>query len=85
MFKTNAAAKDFKFIEIGYDEDKYFESAVLYSLAELTPEKPFVVTWIEWGALPRRGISFSDENNVTRYFYLARSGENGDLLLAEFK
>jgi beta-lactamase regulating signal transducer with metallopeptidase domain len=80
--------KNFKFIEIGYDESenkvKYFEKNVLYSIDKLLPQKPFVVTWMEWGSIPHRGISFVDENNKTRSFYIAQSGKDGALLLLEF-
>jgi hypothetical protein len=89
IFTTSIAVKDFRFIEVGYkDEDMnvtFFENKILYSLKELSPEKPFVVTWMEWGSIPHRGISFVDETNKTRYFYMAMSGENGSLLLVEFK
>ena len=89
MFTTNTAAKNFKFIVVGYreygDEIKFFEEDVLYSLDELTPEKPLVVMWLEQGTIPQRGISFTDENNNTRYFYLSQSGNDGSLFLAEFE
>lgn len=84
----NTEVKNFKFIEIGYEESenqlKYFEKNVLYSINKLSPEKPFVVKWMERGLIPHRGISFVDENNTTRYFYIANSGRDGALLLLEF-
>ena len=89
ILRTNIAAKDFKFIEIGYKGEntniQYYEAAVLYSLDELSPENPLVVTWLEQGTVPHRGLSFVDENNITRYFYIAKSGEDGSLLLIEFE
>lgn len=88
IFITSIVVKDFRFIEVGHkDEDMnvtFFENKVLYSLDELLPEKPFVVTWMEQGLIPHRGISFVDESNTTRYFYIAMSGEDGSLLLVEF-
>lgn len=89
VFTTNITVKDFKFIEVAYKEEdsniSFFENKVLYSLDELSPEKPFIVTWMEQGAIPHRGISFVDETNTTRYFYIAMSGKDGSLLLVEFK
>jgi hypothetical protein len=79
------AVKDFSFIEVGYSEDKYCEAAALYSVDELLPENRLVVTCLEQGMMPHRGISFLDENNATRYFYLMISGENGSLKLVEFE
>lgn len=88
IFTSNFAAEDFHFIEIGHEaKDKtlgIIENRVLYQVGELSPTKPFVVNWTEWGSLPHRGISFKDESGRTRYFYLAMSGEDDSLLLLEF-
>lgn len=88
IFTTNIAVKDFRFIEVGYKDDDidftFFENDVLYSLEELSPAKPFVVTWMEQGTIPHRGISFIDETGATRYFCIAMSGEDGSVFLVEF-
>ncbi|MEA4895463.1 MAG: hypothetical protein VB064_09375 [Oscillospiraceae bacterium] len=85
IFTTCISVKDFRFIEVGYKDEDINVNKVLYSMEELSPEKPFVVTWMEWGSIPHRGISFVDETNKIRYFYIAMSGEDGSLLLVEFK
>jgi tetratricopeptide (TPR) repeat protein len=89
IFTTNIAVKDFKFIEVSFKEQDmgiaFFENKILYSLEELLPEKPFVVTWMEWGSIPHRGISFIDETDTTRYFSIQASGEDGSLYLSEFE
>ncbi len=77
--------KDFKFMAIEHEAVDIKPSEVLYSLDELLPEKPLVVTWMGKGLLPHRGISFVDENNVTRRFSLSLSGEDGTALLVEFE
>ena len=88
IFTTNLAVKNFRFIEVSYQEKdgniKFIENKVLYSLDEFLPEKPFVVTWMEQGAIPHRGIAFDDESGTTRHFYLSMSGEDGSVLLVEF-
>ena len=88
IFTTNIAIKNFRFIEIGFkDEDTdftFFENKELYSIEELSPTKPFVVTWLEQGTIPHRGISFMDETGTIRYFYISMSGMDGSLLLVEF-
>ena len=88
ILATNIPVKDFKFIEVGFEEVDgdvvFLEKDVLYLLEELTAEEPFLVTWMEWGSIPHRGISFIDETDTTRYFYLGMSGEDGSLYLAEF-
>jgi len=64
----------FRWLEIGYnfddDYDFYIYGTTLYEAGEVTPEQPFVVTWIAWGTLSHRGISFVDGHGVTRYFTL---------------
>ena len=88
IFTTNLAVKNFRFIEISSREEdgniKFYESKVLYSLDEFVPEKPFVVTWMEQGAIPHRGVALDDESGTTRHFYLSMSGEDGSVLLVEF-
>ena len=88
IFTTNLAVKNFRFIEISYKEEdgtiNFFENKVLHSLDEFLPEKPFVVTWMEQGAIPHRGVAFDDESGTTRYYYLSMSGEDGSVLLVEF-
>ncbi len=88
LITSNVAVKDFKFIEVGFEERDssivFLENEVLYSLEELTPQEPFLVTWMEWGSIPHRGISFTDETGKTRYFYIGMSGEDGSLFLTEF-
>jgi hypothetical protein len=88
IFTTNVAARDFKFIEIGIDGEgeilEYSPKRELYALEELTPEKPFVVTWTPWGLVSHRGISFLDETDKERYFYITTSGEDGSVMLLEF-
>ena len=87
-FTTTEAVKDFKFIEVGHRIEKdnfiFFEENVLCSIAELLPEEPLVVTWLEQGTIPHRGISFIDAEGITRYFSIAMSGKDGSLLLIEF-
>jgi len=70
---TDKAIKDFAFISVNYDDtgDKISLLAgdTLFSIEELSPEKPFVVKLLDpGGVLPAYGISFVDENGVKRYY-----------------
>ncbi len=89
IFTTNVGVKSFSFIEVIYKEKDgefaFFENGELFSTEDFSPEKPFLVSWMETGAIPNRGISFVDESGTTRYFYLASSGEDGSLILAVFQ
>lgn len=88
VFLADNSVRDFRFIQIGYEDEAaniyFFESKELYSLPELSPEKPLVVTWMQAGTIPHRGITFVDEENISRYFYITMSGEDGSLRLVEF-
>ena len=71
--------KNFKYVTILHDDEgdriSFAEDELLYSLDELSPEKPFAVSLIFLGLIPNRGISFTDENNITRYFTISLSGK----------
>lgn len=88
IFTTNVRVKKLSFIKVVYEEKNgefaFFDNGELHSLEDFSPEKPFLVSWMDFGAIPHRGISFVDENDMTRYFYLATSGEDGSLILTEF-
>ena len=89
IFTSNVRVKKLSFIEVDYEEKDgefaFFEKEELYSIEDFSPDKPLLVSWMDIGAIPHRGISFVDENDRTRYFYLAASGEDGSLILGEFQ
>jgi len=73
IIRTDTAIKDFAFISVKYDDtgDKVSLLAgdTLFSVDELSPQKPFVVKMLDpGGVLPAYGISFVDENGVKRYY-----------------
>ncbi len=90
IFYSDTKVKDFKYIELSnnfYDDFgiTYTEEKILFSIDELLPEKPFVVSWMEIGDIVSyRGVAFTDENNITKYFYIADSGKDKSLSLIEF-
>jgi len=88
IFMADTAVKDFKFIELGFEEDgpqlKFHETAVLYALDELSPSKPLVVETLLPETIPTRGISYVDASNQTRYFAIALSGQDGSVFIFEF-
>ena len=67
-FIPNVPVRNFRFIEINGATIEFIVERDIYTLDKLLPEKPFVVSWQARGSSPHRGISFTDENNVTRYF-----------------
>jgi hypothetical protein len=89
LIRTDIAIINFDFISIGFEFEEgqfsFFSEKILYSINELPPEKPFVVRAIISEGIPSLGISYFDENNVKRYFYISESGMDGSLSLVEFK
>lgn len=85
IFQAAVPLREFTFIEIvRNDKGMPVKGRALYSVDELKPGSPFVVTWMEWGSMPHRGITFIDENNETRCFFITMSGDDGSILLAEY-
>ena len=89
IINTDATVKDFNFLEIQIDYDGhdyiYNIENTLYSIDELAPEKPLVISGVLGaGLLNVRGISFTNEEGVERFFYIQVSGDDGSLNLVEF-
>ena len=87
MLYADIALKDFEFLAVNYDYDResYIAERVLFSAGELPAMNPFFAsyTFIEDG-IPVRGISFTDINNVKRYYYIVESGNENFPSLVEF-
>jgi hypothetical protein len=85
---TDITLKNFDFISIGFNSAGgnifLFPEKTLYSVNELPPEKPFVVKMLVSEGIPSLGISYLDENNAKKYFYISESGKDGSLSLVEF-
>ncbi len=86
VFSAGKRVKDFKVLALSMadvDEDGKIRFTVkeLYALDQLTPERPLVVGLTFYGDLPHYGISYVDENGITRQFAIQISGKDGSLLL----
>jgi len=89
VFTTDATVRDFRLLEIRHNtaenERRYIVESVLYTLDELAPEIPLVVTGASLGcAVAVNGFSFVDEDGATRYFIIQQSGKTGNLVYGEF-
>ena len=88
LITTDRVLRDFHFISISMEEFADGELALmaeefLYTVAEVTPDMPFVVTWMDQGTIPHRGISFRDENGQMRGFTINLSGYDGSIILGD--
>jgi len=73
VFTTNIPVKNFTWLSLTFefddiDELVYDVEEELYSLEELTPQKPLVVTWQEVGIMSCFGFSYDDINGEKKYF-----------------
>jgi len=98
VFTTEATVREFSFLDITWNENfswddsdgserLYIVRDVLYTLDELTPEIPLVVTGANLGcAAAANGFSFVDETGTARYFALLEGMEDweGFLMGIEF-
>ena len=91
LFTTDSVITDFQFLVIGYcflhDEPCCFSSIyvheVLFSLDELTPEKPLLAHWTYAGCFTSsKGVSFV-YNGTKHYFEIINSNYNSHLFLTE--
>ncbi|MDR2531149.1 MAG: hypothetical protein LBC65_06380 [Oscillospiraceae bacterium] len=92
VIAVSETVTDFKWLEVIVQDNgsgtAVYETVELYALDELTAEKPFLVTWLEQGMLPHRGISFTDLSGAVSYFYvtLDTTGElDNPIRLVEFE
>lgn len=78
IIRTDTEIEDFAFISVKLDEsgDKlsFLAGNTLFSIDELSPEKPFSVKMLLPGSLPAYGISFRDIYGVKRYFCILMDG-----------
>jgi hypothetical protein len=85
---TDITLKNFEFISIGFEIEEgqfsLFPEKTLYLVSELPPEKPFAVKMFVSEGIPSLGISYLDEKNIKKYFYISESGKDGSLSLVEF-
>jgi len=85
FFTSNTYIEDFWFIDIGYFEDSgaLYVPRILYK-CQLSPDLPFLVITIVSSGIPQRGISYIDEYNTRKYFFIAEDGIDGSIYLVQF-
>ena len=81
MFTTNIPVNDFSWLSLNMEFDDidgviYDIEEELYSLDELNPKRPFVVSWQEVGIMSCFGFSYRDKDGVKKYF-VGRVGNYG--------
>ncbi len=68
-------------VEEGENGLQYVIDQELFSVDELTPDKPFVVKMLFVGLFPTYGVTFEDENGQERLYTINAAGigpEEGD-------
>lgn len=90
VFSSDSKVKDFKILalssgEFNDDGKAIFSTVELYNYGTLEPEHPLVAGMTFIGSIPNNGISYVDENGITRFFAVEVSGYDGSLLLSEIQ
>jgi len=67
------------------DNGIFFDEKTLYKTELLSAGKPLVVKFTFFGSIPNNGIAFEDRNGVRHKYTVSESGEDGSLVLNEFK
>ncbi len=85
VFKANEVLTDVHFYSLEYgDNGALAVSEELYTLSELTPDKPLVTGVVFYGSMTTYGISFTDSDGQTHHCAVSLSGEDGSLLMNEY-
>jgi len=74
-FTPNTIVKDFSWLAIQFSDEEVINSRYeileeLYTIKELRPQRPFVVSWIEVGIFAHRGFSYCNETGQKVYYAL---------------
>lgn len=89
VFYTDEIVTDFKVLSIeetGFDENynSVYSIDELYTLEELAPNEPFVVSLLDYEYIPRNGFSYIDKNGRSWRFAISQSGYDGSMILEQF-
>lgn len=82
-----AVLRDFEFLAISYqdlgDGSAHFDTEILFTQQELTPETSLLVLTAFNGDIPNNGFAYVDGTGARHVFALDISGENGELISYE--
>lgn len=86
---TNSSIQQLKVLSLDYEDAddtgimRFRISEELYSLDELTSQKPLVIAMSFPGVIPNIGISYTDTDGTEKKYAISMSGEDDTLLLLE--
>ncbi len=89
IFTSETSVTDLRLLSVemdDMDEDgniSFHTNKVLYTVDELTSDKPLVVNLLISETIPNMGITYTDENGIEKYYTISMSGFDGSLLLIE--
>jgi hypothetical protein len=86
VISVTSTVRNLNFISVSYNyiNGTFSAEKILYSLEEIQPETALrIITNITEGTTSR-GISYLDENNINRFFYISENSVDGLLSLNEF-
>ncbi len=85
IFRANEVLTDVRFTSLEYSENgTYSVAKELYTLSELTPDRPLVTGVVFYGSMTTYGISFVDATGQAHHCAVSISGQDGALLINEY-
>ncbi|MBQ4044000.1 MAG: hypothetical protein IJD06_08400 [Clostridia bacterium] len=83
LFRAQETLTDFCVTTMDFGENGLFPAGELYTLAELTPQKPLILTVAFPGDLTTYGLLYTDASGTEHVCILYQSGRNGAVVLQE--
>ncbi|MBR2434887.1 MAG: hypothetical protein IKB22_05385 [Lentisphaeria bacterium] len=83
LFRAQETLTDFRVTTMDFGENGLFPAGELYTLAELTPQKPLILTVAFPGDLTTYGLLYTDASGTEHVCILYQSGRNGAVVLQE--
>jgi len=83
VFRAYGTLRDVALFAIGYTAEGPFPGEDLFTLTEMTEERPLVAELAFPGDMTMYGIRFTDESGTTHTYTVYISGRNGALMLTE--
>ena len=84
LLSTDRPIRELKVLSLSYEEGEQefrFVSTELWSLSELRPERPLLLTLVFPGDLPAWGVSYLDPDGTPQRYGIVLSGKDGSPLL----
>lgn len=90
IISTKKTLRNFSLLRVTYSNDIFGEDCAFYveklfTLKELTPQKPFVTNVLPVETIPHLGVSYIDNKGIEHMYGILQSGKDGSFLFSKIK